>query len=139
KARTIGQPNSLAAKDLIEKREVLMEEFVPASHSNDEKEARREMIKFIHRSYDQRLFTSTQGTFSQRIGEQSFIITPYNKDRKYLEPEDLVRIDNGRKEAGKIPSRSVKFHQYIYDMQPHVNSVIIAQPPNIMAFSVTSE
>lgn len=60
-------------------------------------------------------------------------------DRKYLKPSDLVRIDNGRKEAGKTPSRSVKFHQHIYETHAHVNSIIIAHPPNVMAFAVTKE
>lgn len=30
-------------------------------------------------------------------------------------------------------------HQYIYDKHPHVNSVIIAHPFNIMTFAVTDE
>jgi L-fuculose-phosphate aldolase len=138
-ANRIGQPISLAVEPAIDKRHEIKYEFLPVSYSSEEKEARREMCKLIHRSYDQRLFTSTQGTFSQRIGENSFIITPYNRDRKYLQPSDLVRIDNGRREAGKTPSRSVRFHQHIYETQPHVNSVIIAHPPNVMAFSVTGE
>lgn len=138
-ANRIGKPISLSSEQLIDKREELIFEFMPTSYSSEEKEARREMCKLIHRSYDQRLFTSTQGTFSQRISENSFLITPYNMDRKYLNPSDLVRIDKGRKEAGKTPSRSVKFHQHIYETQAHVNSVIIAHPPNVMAFAVTQE
>ncbi|WP_270170908.1 class II aldolase/adducin family protein [Paenibacillus sp. SYP-B4298] len=139
KARRIGTPVSLQPAELVEKREELQEEFVPGTCTSEEREARREMCKLIHRSYDQRLFTSTQGTFSQRLSDGSFIITPFDRDRKYLEPADLVRIQNGKKEQGKTPSRSVRFHQYIYDTQPHVNSVIIAHPPNIMAFAVTNE
>lgn len=138
-ARRIGQPISLATEHFTDMRDELIHEFNPSAYSSLEKEARREMCKLIHRSYDQQLFTSTQGTFSQRIDEHSFIITPYDMDRKYLEPGDLVSIDQGRKEAGKTPSRSVMFHQAIYDTQPHVNSVIIAHPPNVMAFSVTKE
>jgi len=52
--------------------------------------------------------------------------------------EDLVRIENGKyTEAGKIPSRSVTLHQHIYNIQPHVKSIIISHPPNMMAFAVT--
>ncbi|WP_246059366.1 class II aldolase/adducin family protein [Paenibacillus lautus] len=54
-----------------------------------------------------------------------------------MEPGDLVRIENGKVEAGKQPSKSVFLHEAIYQMQPHVHSVIIAHPPNIMAFAVT--
>lgn len=136
----IGTPIGLSLKSIEiskNKQNVQMNEFVPQIFSSDEKNARREMCELIHRSYDQKLFTSTQGTFSQRLEEDSFIITPYGVDRKYLEPEDLVRIDGSWKEAGKTPSRSVLLHKYIYEKHPHINSIIIAHPPNIMAFAVT--
>ena len=95
------------------------------------------MCNLIHRAYDNQLFTSSQGTFSKRLSDGSFIITPYAKDRKYLEPEDLVRIEGGKKEHGKSPSRSVALHQAIYDKHPEINSVIIAHPPHIMTFAIT--
>ena len=97
------------------------------------------MVELIRRACDQKLFTSTQGTFSQRLDDRSFLITPYLVDRKYMEVEDLVRVEDGRREAGKMPSRSVRLHQRIYAQQPHVSSVIIAHPPSIMAFAVTGE
>ncbi|MBC8060718.1 MAG: class II aldolase/adducin family protein [Clostridiaceae bacterium] len=139
-ARTIGSPIALT-KDGIElsknKQQILMEEFLPTSFTSLEREARRVMCELIHRAYDQKLFTSTEGTFSRRLQGDSFLITPYDVDRKYIEPEDIVRIDNGQKEAGKMPSRSVLLHKAIYEKHPHINSVIIAHAPNIMAFAVT--
>lgn len=137
-AKRIGTPRGLTAEQLaIVKHNQPLEEFVPNGYSAEEKEARREMCELIHRSYNQRLFTSTQGTFSRKLDDNSFIITPYNKDRKYLDINDLVRIENGKAEKGKIPSRSVALHQHIYAAQPHVNSIILAQPPHIMAYAVT--
>jgi len=139
-ARTIGTPIALT-KDGIElsknKKDIIMEEFQPTSFSSEEREHRRIMCELIHRAYDQKLFTSTEGTFSRKLADNSFLITPYNVDRKYIEPEDIVRIDNGQKEAGKTPSRSVLLHKAIYEKHPHINSVIIAHAPNIMAFAVT--
>jgi L-fuculose-phosphate aldolase len=142
KAHRIGKP-------IIQKEEYLdlalqkqapdMEEFTPAYHSSNENAARRDICQLINRAYDQRLFTSTQGTFSQRLGEDSFLITPYMVDRKYMSLPDLVRIDNGIREAGKLPSRSVLLHKRIYARHPHINSIIIAHAPNIMAFAVTEE
>lgn len=105
--------------------------------SSEERAGRRDMCAIIHRSYDQRLFTSTQGTFSMRLSDGSLLITPYMKDRKYLEPEDIVRVKNGMCELGKTPSRSVLLHQRIYETHPEINSVIIAHPPATMAFAVT--
>lgn len=141
-ARRLGKPVTLTQKHVEiskNKNHAEMEEFVPENFSSAEREARREMCELIHRSYDQQLFTSTQGTFSTRLDDQSFIITPYMVDRRYIDVEDIVHIENGKKEAGKVPSRSVLLHQYIYEKHPHIHSVIIAHPPNIMAFAVTNE
>ena len=85
-----------------------MDEFIPARRSSEELEIRREMCALIKRAYDNELFTSGQGTFSRRLSDGSFIITPYAKDRKYLEPGDLVRIEGNKKEFGKMPSRSLR-------------------------------
>jgi L-fuculose-phosphate aldolase len=141
-ARSIGTPVGLSEHDVslvAHKQQVTLEEFTPRGHSSRERELRREMCELIRRACNQKLFTSTQGTFSHRIDGRSFVITPYGVDRKYLEVGDLVRIEDGRREAGKTPSRSVLLHQHIYARHPHVNSVIIAHPPHIMAFAVTAE
>lgn len=139
-ANRIGKPILLSEENfelVRENQELMPEEFEPEHYGTQEREARRDMSKFIQRSYEQRLFTATQGTFSQRLENGSFVITPYGKDRKYLDESDLVRVDNGTVEAGKLPSRAFKLHQLIYEMHPHINSVLIAHPPNIMAFAVT--
>ncbi|MBO7407462.1 MAG: class II aldolase/adducin family protein, partial [Clostridia bacterium] len=120
-----------------EKQNVRMGEFINNNISSEEKAARRDMCKLIHRAYDQQLFTSAQGTFSMRLSDGSFIITPYQKDRKYLEEGDLVRIIGDWKEEGKNPSRSAILHKKIYEKHPEINSVIIAHAPNIMTFAVT--
>lgn len=138
-ARRIGTPTELISNVDIVALEPELAEFTPTTISSEEREARREMCKLIHRSYEQQLFTSTQGTFSQRLSDGSIITTPYNMDRKYLQPEDLVRIKDGKREAGKVPSRSIKLQQAIYNSQPHIRSIILAHPPNIMAFAITNE
>lgn len=142
KANQIGRTRPLTVDQLNrmeEQTDVDMEDLASVYISSEEKEARRTMAQLIKRAYDQRLFTSTQGTFSQKLDDGSFIITPYNVDRKYMDPEDFVRIEDGRKEPGKRPSRSVKLHELMYKQHPHIQSVIIAHAPNIMAFAVTEE
>jgi L-fuculose-phosphate aldolase len=141
-ANQIGTPISLANEQLDwykSRQHVDMNEFVANKISSEEKNARREMCQLIKRAYNQQLFTSTQGTFSRRLDGDSFIITPCDKDRKYLEPEDIVKIEGNYKEMGKIPSRSVELHREIYKKHPHINSIIIAHPPCIMAFVVTDQ
>lgn len=139
-AKKLGQPRALSVSELEAfkaPRSPQLDAFIPRNASSAERAARKAMCRFILRSYKQRLFTSTQGTFSQRLPDGSFLITPYNKDRRYLEPEDLVLIKGGLAEAGKTPSRSVMLHEAIYRAHSKINSVIIAHPPSIMAFAVT--
>ncbi len=141
-ANIIGKPVSLLHKDIEiskNKQHVHMGEFTPKEFSCLERSSRKEMCCLIHRAYDQKLFTSTQGTFSQKLNKDSFIITPYSIDRKYIDICDIVRIEKGLKEKGKIPSRSVLLHKHIYKKHSHINSIIISHPPSIMAFAVTNE
>ncbi len=139
-AAPLGEPRILTAEELnmyYTRSFPALEDYYSGEYSSEERYYRSAMCKFIQRAYNQQLFTSTQGTFSRRLPDGSFIITPYNKDRMYLEPEDIVNVRNGRKEQGKNPSRAVRLHQAIYDKHPDVNAVAIAHPPNIMAFAVT--
>ncbi len=139
-AHNIGNIDSLTPEQIDwykSRQNVVMDEFVSNNISSEEKEVRAEMVKFIRRAYNQGLFTATQGTFSKKLSDGSFIITPTGKDRKYIEPEDLVKINGSFKEMGKAPSRSVELHKEIYMQQPHVDSIIIAHPPCMMAFAVS--
>lgn len=138
----IGKPIALTDKQIKiskHKQDIKMNEFISQQFSSEERNARREMCQLIHRAYNQKLFTSTQGTFSQRLDDNSFLITPYGIDRKYLDVSDIVKIKDGWKESGKEPSRSVMLHKSIYEKHPDINSVIIAHPPNVMTFAVTDQ
>ncbi len=114
-----------------------MDDFIPNSHSSEELAARRDMITLIRRSYRQGLFTATHGTYSVRLSDGSFLITPFGLDRAYLEEQDLVRVKSGMKELGKTPSRAVGLHQKIYEENPEIRAVLLAHPVNAMAFAVT--
>jgi L-fuculose-phosphate aldolase len=128
-ARKVGKVKALTDAQIAlskEKQHSKMDEFVNKNINSEERASRRDMCKLIKRSYQQQLFTSTQGTFSQRLSDGTFLITPYHKDRKYLEPEDIVKIHGDWCEAGKLPSRSVMLHKRIYDDHPEINSIILA-------------
>lgn len=114
-----------------------MDDFIPNSHSSEELAARRDMITLIRRSYRQGLFTATHGTYSVKLSDGSFIITPFGMDRAYLEEDNLVRVKAGMKELGKTPSRAVGLHQKIYEANPEIRAVLLAHPVHAMAFAVT--
>ena len=139
-ASKLGQVKELSPENLNvtdTRHHRLMDDFIPHTRSSEELEARREMIKLIRRSYKQGLFTATHGTYSVRLSDGSFLITPFGKDRAYLEEEDLVRIKADMKEQGKTPSRAVKAHSLIYQKNPDINAILLAHPPHAMAFAVT--
>lgn len=139
-ALKVGKLSTLSEEEIklsLQKQDMNMDEFVNNNVTSEEKAIRRDMVKFVRRAYRQQLFTSSQGTFSQRLSDGSIIITPYRKDRHYLEEEDLVKIKGDFCEQGKTPSKAVKLHQKIYDDHPEINSIIIAHSPHIMAFAVS--
>lgn len=138
KAKTLGNVKVLTDEQLeLSRAEFSLDVFDPVRHTSKEMEIRKKMISLIHRSYEQMLMTSLEGTFSSRVDEDSFLITPWGMDRKYLTEEDLVLIKGGKKERGKKPSRSVKLHIELYNKKPNVNAILIAHPPNILAFGIS--
>ena len=139
-AKRIGklQPLEESSYKVTETRTHLkMDDFIPSTHSVEELAARRDMITLIRRSYKQGLFTATHGTYSVRLSDGSFLITPFGMDRAYLEEDDLVRVKAGMKEMGKVPSRAVGLHEKIYDLNPEISAVLLAHPLHAMAFAVT--
>lgn len=140
KARMLGDVRYLSEQDITWPRRRLSdhEPFTPDAVSSPEKELRRTLAAFIRRAYRQRLFISTQGSFSARLDDRSFLTTPYHCDRATLEGHELVLVtDDGRAEAGKTPSRAAHSHAAIYQRHPAIGAVINAYPVNATAFSVT--
>lgn len=103
-----------------------------------ERELRKEICDFIHRAYAHGLVTSTWGSLSARISEDSFLITPYRVDRQLLKMEDLIVVHRGTCPEGKRPSRAVHLHEAIYAAHPEMNAVINALPVSATAFSVST-
>jgi L-fuculose-phosphate aldolase len=114
-----------------------VESFERGAVPSAEKEARRTLRDFVRRGYEQRLLISTEGSFSSRLGEDEFLITPYQMDRQKLEPGDLVLVRGGAAETGKIPSRAVRNHRAIYRRHAEFRALVNAYTVNATAFSVT--
>ena len=144
RAHSLGKVNVLPepALNLFDQRHHVLPEFVPTSHSSRERELRQQIVDITSRAYDRKLMISTEGVVSARLdedqtGQSSFLITPTGMDRRTISIEDVVLVRNGVREAGKLPSRSVKLHQTIYDQNPDINCIMTAQCPNAMAFAIT--
>ena len=139
-ATRIGKIQSLQEEDhriAVTNNHTKLDDFIPRFFTSEELSARRDMITLIRRSYQQGLFTATHGTYSVRLSDDSFLITPFGKDRAYLEEGDLVRVKGGMKELDKIPSRAVHLHETIYKEHPEIRAVLQAHPVHAMAFAIT--
>lgn len=123
--------------ELARHRSASLPTFQPDTATSHEKELRRQLCEFVRRGYQQRLLISTEGSFSARVDENSFLITPYQVDRLTLEPPDLVLVRQGCAEIHKTPSRAAELHGAVYARHPNLGSLINAYPVNATAFSVT--
>jgi len=110
----------------------------PAEPSNEEKELRSQICRFLHRAYQQRLLISTAGAFSARTGKDEFVITPRRRDRLEVQPGGLVRVRGNACTADRQPSRAAKLHAEIYAQHPEIGAIINAQPAHASAFCVTA-
>jgi L-fuculose-phosphate aldolase len=115
----------------------VLPECAAIAPSSLEKEARKSICDFVGRAYEHRLVTSTWGSFSARIGEDAFVITPHRVDRRHLTLSDLVVVRQGRCVGGARPSRAVRLHRALYQAHSDLSAVVNAIPLYASAFCVS--
>lgn len=138
----IGEPNYLTDEQLDAFDKQVQEplpEMEKVEYSSEELDKRHEICNIVKRACNQGLMISSYGTASVRWENDDFIITPTGANRWDLNPEDLVQVKEGKREPGKLPSRATWIHQEIYKRFPNVNSIIMTQPPYLMAYAVTNQ
>jgi len=140
-ARRLGEVHTLSEEQLkpFDVQYNRLPEFTPTEHPSRERELRQRIVEIVHRAIDRYLMISTEGVASARMDDKSFLITPTALDRGNLTIEDIVLISNGRREKGKLPSRSVRLHAAIYATHPDINCVITAQSPNVLAYAIAHQ
>ncbi len=140
KARWLGEVNYLSDGQLAiaEQRRIDLPRLPVASATSMEKELRRQLCEFVQRGYRQRLLISTEGSFSARLEDDAFLITPSQQDRSNLTSDDLVLVRGGACEIGARPSRATLAHRAIYERYPAVQAIVFAHPVNATAFSCTT-
>jgi L-fuculose-phosphate aldolase len=113
-------------------------EFDPGPATSQEQALRRELCGFIRRGYHQRLLTANAGSFSVRVGDDSFVISTRLVDRATITPDQLSLVHGGRCECGTQPSRAWRLHRLIYQKHPGIRAVVNATPVNATAFSAST-
>lgn len=138
----LGEPKYLSDMDLEFSQIDRNFKFIPFSpdkRTSDELELRRQMVLLIRRAYRQKLFTSTEGSVAVRVDKDSFLITPRGTDRGTINTDDLILVRGFCYENGKMLSTAAWFFKAIFDAQPDLNALFIANPPNLMAYAVSHE
>ncbi len=140
KSRPLGGAAPLTAGQLAgaAARPGVTGQFEPGPATSRERALRRELCDFVRRGYHQRLLISSQGTFSVRLGEQEFLMTPAGADRAHLQPGQVVLAGPEGVETGKTVSRALPWHAAIYEAHPGVQSIAMATPVNATAFAVSA-
>lgn len=140
-ASTVGVPNYLTDEQ-IDTFEASIPNDIPelenVEYTAHELSIRTNISELVRRACDQRLMIGSYGTVSVRWYDNNFLITPRNVARWEIQNKDIVQIKDGKREPGKQPSRAVKLHEQIYKENPDVNSIILTQSPNVMAFGVSN-
>jgi L-fuculose-phosphate aldolase len=113
-------------------------QVAPTAPTSAEKELRRQICAFLRRGYRNRLMISTEGSFSARLDDDAFLITPHQLDRHTVDLDDMVLVRGGACEAGKTPSRAARVHHAIYQRHPQIGAIVSAYTVNATAFSVTA-
>jgi L-fuculose-phosphate aldolase len=140
RAQKLGTLNELTGDDLrlFATHYVDLPEVAHTTYSSHERELRQHIVEVVHRAYERHLMISTEGVVSARLEGDCFLITPTRFDRRSIEIEDVVFINDNQRERGKQPSRSVRLHNAIYRTHPAVQSIMIAQAPAITAYAIAA-
>lgn len=139
-AAGLGMPKSLTDAELA-----LAAPLDDLGRQNEEpwdlatRQAASELCTFLHRAYRQGLLVGLNGSFSCRVDERSFLVTPRDRDRLTITPNDLILVRGGHWSRGDQPSRAVNLHAALYRQHADVGAVINAFPVCATAFSVCHE
>lgn len=138
RAQSIGELRVLSDAELERHRQrVAPAEFDAPVPEAAERELRERLSGFVQRAYRQRLMIGTMGSFSARLGDDRFLVTPEAVDRATLGADDLVRVDHGRQQRGRVASRTCALHRALYLAHPRVGAIANGAGVNGSAFSIT--
>ena len=101
-------------------------------------EAKRQIVEAGRRLWLRGLVAASDGNISCRLTDGTFLITPSGAAKGFLEPRDLLLLDEeGRVlEGGGRPSMETAMHLAVYRARPDINALVHAHPPLATAFTL---
>ena len=104
-------------------------------------EAKRQIVEAGRRLWLRGLVAASDGNISCRLTDGTFLITPSGAAKGFLEPRDLLLLDEeGRVlEGGGRPSMETAMHLAVYRARPDINALVHAHPPLATAFTLAGQ
>ena len=138
-ARTLGHPRSLNETEFQDDETRFTAELAESARmpgSDSESALRETLAGLVRRAYAQGMLLPSFGSFSARLGDDDFLVTPRDMNCRDAAPSDLVRVRAGCREPNGRPSRAAVVHRAIYRANPGVRSILSSRPPHLMAFAI---
>jgi L-fuculose-phosphate aldolase len=135
-ANRLGKVNS-SVSDVVPAHGMNLPEISVKTSLPGEDGTRENICNFMSRACRHNLMISSSGAISARLNRDSFIITPDGKDRRNLDPGDIVQIQDGCREPDKFPDLTWQIHLDIYNRHPEVQSIFTSCAPFSMSFGIS--
>jgi L-fuculose-phosphate aldolase len=117
--------------------------MTPAPHpgaGEDEAGLRAEIVRIGRLMHARDLVDGTAGNISARLGPDHLLATPSGLPKGFLEPDDLIVVDNeGRLAGGRPglkPTSELAMHLEAYRRRPDIRGVVHAHPITTVALSI---
>jgi L-fuculose-phosphate aldolase len=105
--------------------------------TDDYREERKEVARFMRRLYRQGLTTTSGGNISLRLRDDRIIITPSATDKGRMKWDEvgIMTIEGANLTPGLQPSIEYKMHLSIYRQKKNISAIIHAHPVFASSFT----
>ena len=112
--------------------------------NKNEYQLRQEIVQVGQLMYKKGFISASDGNISARIAPNRLLITPSGLHKGFLDPGDILMIDEDGKRVGpgSITNRKLKptserpLHLEVYRKRPDIDAVVHAHPPITIALSI---
>jgi L-fuculose-phosphate aldolase len=105
---------------------------------------KEQMCEVGRRIWQRGFCAGNEGNHSVRLGDDRFLCTPSGMSKGFLEPDDLLVVDQNGKgvffsSRSRVPTSEIKVHLAIYEKRADITAVIHSHPPHATAFAIAGE
>jgi L-fuculose-phosphate aldolase len=117
---------------------------MPGTPLTNERQLREEIVRVGRLMYEKGFIVASDGNISARAGRGRILLTPSGLHKGFLEPEQLLVVDEQGRSAGLAttanrhlkPTSELPMHLAAYRRRPDVLAVVHAHPPITIALSI---